>query len=368
MKILVKSCISYVMSKRWSVIVKIVRGRRKRNKLETFFRAFLSNYSTLSLIPNPIFWYYIPRSITGTSKNNKIPALSNKLMEALRRGKQQSEQVRETNRAEVDGKRERRREGVVGRELINDVERKRSGWTFLFTGSMISEESSGRVWKDQSWSGSNSRPSPLLPDPDDFSIRGKIRKTNLFSWKIFFNVSTSLFLFSSLLYLFSSSSFSSSLSFPYRISRFVETKKEREIETRERERRGGEITRERSTLLPAATRSGRAIALPAPSPSPPPPLASLNYARSFISGGTSAPDIFQVRWVRRRPGKTVFVARRWTCLLLEGKKFGRKIWKTRCHGIIGGGKNGRRWKVSVSWILCMLRKIFMLYNGIYIPI
>lgn len=123
-------------------------------------------------------------------------------------------------------------------------------------------------------------------------------------------MSASPLLFSSLLYLFSSSSFSSSLSFPYRISRFVETKKEREIETRERERRGGEITRERSTLLPAATRSGRAIALPAPSPSPPPPLASLNYARSFISGGTSAPDIFQVRWVRRRPGKTVFVARR----------------------------------------------------------
>lgn len=132
MKSLVKSCISYVMSKRWSVIVKIVRGRRKRNKLETFFRAFLSNYSTLSLIPNPILWYYIPRSITGTSKNNKIPALSNKLMEALRRGKQESEQVRETNRAEVDGKRERRREGVVGRELINDVERKRSGVAGLF--------------------------------------------------------------------------------------------------------------------------------------------------------------------------------------------------------------------------------------------
>lgn len=29
-------------------------------------------------------------------------------MEALRKGKQQSEQVRETNRAEVDGKRERK--------------------------------------------------------------------------------------------------------------------------------------------------------------------------------------------------------------------------------------------------------------------
>lgn len=158
---------------------------------------FLFNYSTLSPILNLALWYYIHHR----DKYNKIPALSNKLMEALRKGKQQSEQVRETNRAEVDGKRERK--GI--NKWISSEGRGREEWLdFSFHG----EHDFWREFRTRlkgsklvriQFTGPECLPRlPLpLPDPDDFSIRGKIGKTNLFSWKIFFNVSASPLLFSS---------------------------------------------------------------------------------------------------------------------------------------------------------------------------
>ena len=124
---------------------------------------------------------------------------------------------------------------------------------------------------------------------------------------------------SSLLLLFSSS-LSLSLPISRPLNRIRRNKKKRERERagdwnwREIERGGGGEVKSREK----DRRYFRRRLVPEEQ-SPPPPLASLNYARSFISGGTSVPDIFQVRWVRRRPGKTAFVARRWACLLLGGK-------------------------------------------------
>lgn len=177
---------TYIILQRWS--------NDEKNSCFSFQLFHFIAYSQ----PCPLILYIHHRD---KYKNNKIPALSNKLMEALRKGKQQSEQVRETNRAEVDGKRERK--GI--NKWISSEGRGREEWLdFSFHG----EHDFWREFRTRlkgsklvriQFTGPECLPRlPLpLPDPDDFSIRGKIGKTNLFSWKIFFNVSASPLLFSS---------------------------------------------------------------------------------------------------------------------------------------------------------------------------
>lgn len=226
----------------------MIRHNKKNSKKRSWNSVFLFNYSTLSLILNPCPLILHP-AIHHKYKNNKIPALSNKLMEAVY-GEANS------NRSKLEGQTGRKwirregkkRVGVVGRELINDVGRRVEWLDFSFHGEHdfwreFRTSLKGSKLVRIQFTGPGVLPSPRLPsplpDPDDLSIRGKIGKTNLFPWKIFFNVSASLLLF-----------FFFSFSFPHR---FLSKKKRK----REKEEK---ITRERSTLLPAATRSGRAIA------------------------------------------------------------------------------------------------------------
>lgn len=295
---------TYVILQRWS--------NDEKNSCFSFQLFHFIAYSQ----PCPLILY-----IHHRDKYNKIPALSNKLMEALRKGKQQSEQVRETNRAEVDGKRERK--GI--NKWISSEGRGREEWLdFSFHGEHD-------FWREFRTSLKGSKlvriqftgPEclPRLPPPPPWSRRlfnpWKNRKNKFIFMK---NIFQRVCIPSSLLLLFSSSL---SLSLP--ISRPLNRIRRNKKKERERERAGDwnwrEIERGGGGEIKSREKDRRYFRrrLVPEEQSPPPPLASLNYARSFISGGTSVPDIFQVRWVRRRPGKTVFVARRWACLLLGGK-------------------------------------------------
>lgn len=243
---------TYVILQRWS--------NDEKNSCFSFQLFHFIAYSQ----PCPLILY-----IHHRDKYNKIPALSNKLMEALRKGKQQSEQVRETNRAEVDGKRERK--GI--NKWISSEGRGREEWLdFSFHG----EHDFWREFRTRLKGSKLVRIQftgpeclPRLPPPPPWSRRlfnpWKNRKNKFIFMK---NIFQRVCIPSSLLLLFSSSlSLSLPISRPLnRIRR--NKKKERERESwglkleRNRERRRGrsKIMRERSTLLPAATRSGRAIA------------------------------------------------------------------------------------------------------------
>ena len=260
------------------------KNSKKKKKLELGFSFQLFHFIAYSqLIPCPLILHPV---IHHKYKNNKIPALSNKLMEAVY-GEANS------NRSKLEGQTGRKwirregkkRVGVVGRELINDVGRRVEWLDFSFHGEHdfwreFRTSLKGSKLVRIQFTGPGVLPSPRLPsplpDPDDLSIRGKIGKTNLFPWKIFFNVSASLFFFFS-------------FSFPHQ---FLSKKK------REREGGGGENHARKIDVTSGGDsfrKSNRRR-----------PLWRRLITRDRSS--LAARDIFQVRWVRKRPGKTVFVA------------------------------------------------------------
>ena len=244
------------------------------------------------------------------------------------------------------------------------------GWAFLFMGEMIPEGSSGRVWKDQSWSGSNSRSErlqSLSPYPRRLFNPRKNGKKQIYFRENVSRPIPRLVLPFSFFFLFFSLSLLSTDALPRKKKKREKerTRVRRRIETRRRNK----ITRERWTFLPAATTcSGRAIAFRQHSGrrrGRRPPLASLNYARTFISGA-SVPDISKFCLGQKVHRKTISLhpdtdreMESVRSLITPAQKTRRKIGRSDVASCSGekwaGNTYGGVYDVLEKFVQCYLR-------------